>query len=187
MDIITPLLVSAGMVMDTFAVSICKGIGTKNSSIKSAFIVAIWFGAFHAIMPCIGYAIGDSVYEHIKAYDHWIMFIALGVVGGMLIKESISEEESPASSDVSWRTMLPLSIVVSLDALAVGIALSVRDSGILLGAGSLGLMAFIFSFIGMVAGKKLGLKFGRIAGIGGGILLIVLGVIAVVEGLMNGH
>lgn len=187
MDVVTPLLISLGMVMDAFAVSIGIGIGSRNKSTKSALIVAAWFGAFHGIMPCIGYAIGDSVYQHIKAYDHWVLLIVLSIIGLMLIKESISEKEEEYSADLSVKKMLPLSIAVSLDALAVGIALSVKDSGILLGAASLGMMAFVVSFVGMMAGKTFGKRFGRIAGIFGGILLIAIGVMAVIEGTMPGH
>ncbi len=187
MDVITPLLMSAGMAMDAFAVSIGIGIGSKNKSMRSALLVAVWFGAFHAIMPCIGYAIGDTVYQYIKAYDHWVLFIVLGIIGAMLIRDSISEKEEEYSADLSVKKMLPLSIAVSLDALAVGVALSVKDTGILLGAGSIGMMAFILSFIGMVAGKTFGKRFGKIAGILGGMLLIAIGVMAVIEGMMPGH
>jgi len=187
MDVITPLLMSLGMVMDAFAVSIGIGIGLKNRSMKSALIVAAWFGVFHGLMPCIGYAIGDSVYQYIKAYDHWVLLIVLGFIGFMLIKDSISDKEEEYSADLSAKKMLPLSIAVSLDALAMGIALSVEDSGILIGAGSLGILAFIMSFIGVAAGKTFGKKFGKIAGILGGILLIAIGVIAVIEGTMPGH
>ena len=54
MGIAELIILSIGLAMDAFAVSICKGISMKKMDWKKAIIIGLWFGAFQAIMPLIG-------------------------------------------------------------------------------------------------------------------------------------
>ena len=54
MGAIEILLISIGLAMDAFAVSVCKGLAMKKMSWKKAIIIGLYFGAFQAIMPTIG-------------------------------------------------------------------------------------------------------------------------------------
>ena len=82
------ILISIGLAMDAFAVSICKGLSMKKINWKSTLIIAIYFGLFQAIMPVIGYFCGATFQHVAKKIDHWIAFILLGLIGGKMIKES---------------------------------------------------------------------------------------------------
>ncbi len=82
------ILISIGLAMDAFAVSICKGLSMKKMSIKKAIIIGIYFGIFQAIMPVIGYFCGATFQHVAKKIDHWIAFILLGLIGVKMIKES---------------------------------------------------------------------------------------------------
>ena len=61
MGLIELLLLAAGLSMDAFAVSICKGIETKKASFKQVMLCGIWFGSFQGLMPFIGYLLGTSL------------------------------------------------------------------------------------------------------------------------------
>ena len=79
MSIISILMIGLGLAMDALAVSITIGINSnKKSKIKMAFKAALFFGAFQAIMPFIGWAVGRNFTKYIEMMDHWIAFILFG-------------------------------------------------------------------------------------------------------------
>ena len=55
MGIIEIILLSIGLGMDAFAVSVCKGISIKKMDYKKSIIIGLYFGIFQALMPVIGY------------------------------------------------------------------------------------------------------------------------------------
>ena len=88
MEFLEIILVSIGLAMDAFAVSICKGLSMKKMSIKKAIIIGLYFGSFQALMPVMGYLFGATFQNVVTKIDHWIAFILLGFIGGKMIKES---------------------------------------------------------------------------------------------------
>ena len=119
MGIFELLLLSIGLGMDAFAVSVCKGISMKKMDWKKACIVGLYFGGFQALMPVIGYFLGTSFQFIITNIDHWVAFVLLGIIGGKMIQEAFQKDkdEEEYSSDVSVKTMLILSVATSIDAL----------------------------------------------------------------------
>ena len=76
------------------------------------------------MMPTIGYFLGAQFQEMIEAYDHWIAFGLLFLIGANMIREAIwgKEEEGKENGALDFRTMLLLAIATSIDALAVGVS-----------------------------------------------------------------
>ena len=93
MDLGTVLVLAVALSMDAFAVSICKGLAGKRVELREMGLAGIWFGGFQALMPVIGYVLGAAFADYITAYDHWIAFILLGLIGANMIKEALSDEE----------------------------------------------------------------------------------------------
>ena len=85
MGIIELLLLSIGLGMDAFAVSVCKGVSMKKMDWKKAIIMGLYFGGFQALMPVIGYFLGSAFESLITNIDHWIAFILLGIIGGIIL------------------------------------------------------------------------------------------------------
>ena len=109
MDFISLLLLAAGLSMDAFAVAICKGLALKKIALRHALIVGLWFGGFQALMPLIGYYLGAQFKDAIAAYDHWIAFGLLSLIGGNMIREALFEKEEPETDGaLSFRSMLLL-------------------------------------------------------------------------------
>ena len=79
------LLIGVGLSMDAFAVSICKGLSMKKVDVKYMVVLAIFFGGFQALMPFVGWLLGSQFEKYITSIDHWIAFILLGIIGGILI------------------------------------------------------------------------------------------------------
>lgn len=177
MGIFELLLLSIGLGMDAFAVSVCKGISMKKMDWKKACIVGLYFGGFQALMPVIGYFLGTSFQFIITNIDHWVAFVLLGIIGGKMIQEAFQKDkdEEEYSSDVSVKTMLILSVATSIDALAVGITFAFLNVNLLLAITFIGLITFVLSVVGTKIGNRFGDKYKGKAEFIGGIILILIG------------
>lgn len=174
MSVFTIIVVSFGLSLDAFAVSICKGLSVEKPHIKNALICGLYFGIFQALMPLIGYFIGFSFADIIKDYDHWVAFVLLSIIGLNMIKEGITNDTF-CDPDFSFRAMFPLAIATSIDALVVGMSIAFLKSNIYISIIFIGIITFLMALIGTQLGFIFGQKFKKRAEILGGILLIFIG------------
>lgn len=178
------LVLAVGLSMDAFAVAICKGLAMRTIDFKKCFIVGIWFGGFQMLMPILGYFLGRSFADGIKAYDHWIAFGLLCFIGGKMIVEAFKKVEQTDSS-LSFKNMFVLAVATSIDALAVGITFAFLGTEILLPSAIIGVTTLILSMSGVKIGSIFGEKYKSRAEIAGGIILIILGIKILLEHLLG--
>lgn len=183
MGILEILLISLGLAMDSFAVSVCKGLSMKKMNWKKAIIVGLYFGGFQALMPLIGYFLGVTFQDLVTSIDHWIAFILLGFIGINMIKEAFGDESENCNDNVDFKTMIILAIATSIDALAVGITFAFLKANLWLSVTLIGITAFILSIVGVKIGNKFGDKYERKAEIVGGTILILMGIKILIEHL----
>ena len=178
-------LLAIGVSMDAFAVSICKGLAVKKAGLREMGTCGLWFGGFQALMPLIGFFLGTLFAEAIEAFDHWIAFGLLAIIGINMLKEAFSkEEEGCCGCDLSFRTMLVMAIATSIDALAVGISLAMAGNvNIWLAILLIGFTTFSFSGLGIKIGNVFGSRFEQKAQIAGGCILVLLGLKILLEHL----
>ena len=179
-------LLAIGVSMDAFAVSICKGLAVKNARLREMGTCGVWFGGFQALMPLIGYFLGGLFYDAISAFDHWIAFGLLALIGGNMLKEAFSKEEEceNCNCDMSVKTMFVMAIATSIDALAVGISLAMAGNvNIWAAIALIGIVTGIMAGIGVKIGNVFGSRFEKKAEIAGGIILILLGLKILLEHL----
>lgn len=185
MDLITIIVIAVGLAMDAFAVSIVSGSAYRQLHVKHALRMAVFFGGFQAFMPLIGSLAGLSVKDYIADYDHWVAFGILGAVGGKMIYESFKIKSVEDNFDPSnIFVLLVLSIATSIDALAVGLTLSLIAGSIVVAVIVIGLITFTLSYLGVSIGKKFGHFFENRIEMLGGVILIGLGVKILVEHLL---
>ena len=183
------LLLGVGLSMDAFAVSVCKGLAMKRSSVKAGLTCGIWFGGFQALMPMIGFFLGSMFAEAIQSVDHWVAFGLLVLIGVNMLREAFSPEEDGgcsecADADLSVKSMFVMAVATSIDALAVGISLAMAgDVAIFAAVGIIGVCTFILSAIGVRVGSVFGSRFEQKAQIAGGVILVILGVKILLEHL----
>ena len=178
------LLISIGLAMDAFAVSICKGVAIKNLTLKKIMVVGIYFGTFQAIMPTIGYLFGTSFQEFVTKIDHWIAFGLLVFIGANMLKDAFSKNEEGIDDNINFKTMIILAIATSIDALAVGITFAFLNVNVIFANITIGIVAFLISIIGVKIGNKFGNKYENKAECIGGIILILIGVKILLEHLV---
>ncbi|MDO4177742.1 MAG: manganese efflux pump MntP family protein [Phascolarctobacterium sp.] len=180
MSIIELFILSVGLAMDAFAVSICASLVlAPEQRMKGAMKFGGWFGLFQFLMPVIGYFAATLFAEHIMNYDHWIAFTLLLYLGSSMIKEA--NEECEVQKSYTIKEMVVFAIATSIDALAVGISFAFLNVNIWTSSIMIGVITFIISAIGCLMGFKLGAAFGSKANIFGGLVLIGIGVKILLE------
>ncbi|MBS6400746.1 MAG: manganese efflux pump [Atopobiaceae bacterium] len=187
MGIVELLLIAAGLSMDAFAVSICKGLGMKKVNLKVAFVLALFFGGFQALMPLIGWALGSQFLWLISPIDHWIAFVLLAVIGGKMLWEALHDEEGeddgkPADK-IDLGEFFILAVATSIDALAVGISFAALAVDIVLSILIIGVVTFCFTIAGVFVGNFFGSRYEKPASIVGGVVLILIGLKILLEHL----
>ncbi len=168
--------------MDAMAVSICKGLSMQKLNAKKIFIIGFYFGFFQALMPIIGYYLGSTFKNAIINLDHWIAFTLLVILGINMIREANTDKET-INDKVNFKTMLPLSLATSIDALAIGITFSFLKVNLLMSVLIIGLTTFILSILGAIVGNKFGVKYEKTPQILGGLILIIIGTKILLEHL----
>jgi putative Mn2+ efflux pump MntP len=184
MGVIEILLLGVSLSMDAFAVSICKGLSMKKINWKKEIIIGLYFGIFQALMPVIGYFLGTTFQSFVTNIDHWIAFILLVLIGGNMIREAVSEDESENCNDnVDFKTMIVLAIATSIDALAVGITFAFLNVNVPLAVTLIGITTFVISILGVKIGNRFGSKYENKAELAGGVVLILIGLKILLEHL----
>ena len=185
----TILALSAGLAMDATAVSAARGFAADALRVRDVLRVALFFGGFQALMPWLGWLLGDAVGPWVTAWDHWIAFVLLGAIGGKMLWEARSEPavECGAASKCDdlfgTRVLLLLAVATSIDALAVGITLPMLGAPMAFSLASIGLVTAGLCALGIVAGRRFGSLLGRRLDAFGGLVLIGLGTKILLEHL----
>lgn len=185
MSLLTILAIAVGLAMDAFAVSI--GIGLKQCQVSSRTTLRLaWhFGLFQFLMPILGWLAGLTFAHWISSVDHWIAFGLLGAIGGKMIYEAVwGDQEKRAEKDPTrGASLVVLSVATSIDALAVGLSLAVLGVQIWYPAVLIGMVAFVFTAVGLHLGCRFGSLLGKRMEIVGGLILIGIGVRILVDHL----
>jgi putative Mn2+ efflux pump MntP len=179
---ITIFLIAVGLAMDAFAVSISSGITIRDPKVSTALTIALFFGAFQAFMPVIGWFGGLAARAFITGIDHWIAFGLLCMIGCKMIADAINHGRENKKLDPTNLSVLALlAFATSIDALAVGLSLSFLQMAILIPALIIGLVTFGLSFLGVFVGNLSGNLFEHKVEIIGGLILIGIGIKIVLD------
>lgn len=176
------ILIAISLSMDAFAVSICKGLSVRRVNFRHALTCGLWFGGFQALMPALGYFLGDRFSSLLTRFGPWIAFLLLTIIGANMFKESFGEEES-LNDDYSPKAMLPLAVATSIDAFAVGVSFAAMQVQILPAVVLIGCITCLLSALGVKAGALFGDKYRAPAERVGGIVLILIGLKTLFSGL----
>ena len=180
------LLLAVGLSMDAFAVSICKGLSMQKAGLKEGAICGGWFGGFQALMPLAGFFLGALFADVIEAFDHWVAFGLLVIIGLNMLKEVFQKgcDCDEHDADLSVKTMFVMAIATSIDAMAVGISLAMAGNvNIFLAVLLIGVVTFAMCAVGVKIGNIFGSRFEKKAQLAGGLILIGLGTKILLEHL----
>ncbi|MDJ0882914.1 MAG: manganese efflux pump MntP family protein [Desulfobacterales bacterium] len=177
--------IAVALAMDAFAVAIASGVRLKRVSFRQFFRLAWHFGLFQALMPIIGWSAGLTVRDTIERFGHWVAFGLLVYVGVNMIREAFKLQEDARRHKDPTRglTLVMLSVATSIDALAVGLTISMLRVSIWTPALIIGVVAGVFTVIGLYLGKSVGSaeRLSPIAEVLGGVILLGIAVKIVIE------
>lgn len=179
MNFFLVLALALALAMDAFAVSMGLSLSLGRMTRSQTFRLSFYFGLFQFMMPVIGWAAGKNLFRYIQAFDHWVAFGLLLIIGGKMIYESFARRErgkEKRSDPTRGFSLLMLSVATSMDALAVGLSLAVLHIAIVYPAIIIGLVAFSMTVVGVKIGPLVGVIVGKRAEFLGGLLLVLIGV-----------
>jgi len=178
----TNILLGVGLAMDAFSVSLANGLHEPCMKNRKILGIAGIFALFQALMPLIGWVCVHTVVQYFTAFEKFIPWIALGLlgyIGGKMLYEGITEkceEGQCCCKTVTFGALLVQGVATSIDALSVGF--TIAEYGLaeaLLAVALIALVTFFICWAGVVIGKKVGTKLAGKAGIFGGAILIFIG------------
>ena len=168
------IILAIALSMDAFAVSI--GLGAKKNIPGLALRAGLYFGAFQALMPLVGYLAGAEILGWIAAYARWVAFALLALIGAKMIYEGLQEGVEEEISIITHKVMLTLAIATSIDAMAAGFSLTLLHVNPYIACLTIGIITFAFSMGGVLVGRKSGTWLESKAELLGGTVLILIGI-----------
>jgi putative Mn2+ efflux pump MntP len=181
-NLLMTVVLAFSMSADAFAAALGKGAALEKPRLSEALRTGVVFGTIEAITPVMGWAAGLSASSYITAIDHWIAFALLLAIGAKMIWESARGRDARGKPNRhSLKILVATAIGTSIDAMAVGVTLAFIDADIVVTALAIGCATFLMATSGILVGRLIGEKFGRIAEAIGGLGLIVIGAKILIE------
>lgn len=183
MHVLDLILLAVALAMDAFAVAVATGVSLKRVSPRQTFRLSWHFGLFQALMPILGWMGGLSVRVYIESYDHWIAFGLLGYIGYKMIREAFEDDDNNRGDPTKGVRLVMLSVATSIDALAVGLSLSMLGISVWIPAVVIGVVAFLFTMGGLHLGQRVSRakSLSKYAELLGGVVLFGIGVRILIE------
>lgn len=184
-------LLGIGLAMDAFSVSLANGLNEPKMSKSKMCGMAGVFAFFQALMPMIGWNCVHTVVQYFTAFEKfipWIALILLGFIGGKMLVEGIKGNDCVNDEcnckKVGITAILVQGIATSIDALSVGFTIADYDLKMaIICALVIAIVTFFICVGGILIGRKFGTKLAGKAGIFGGTILVLIGLEIFVTGV----
>ena len=188
MNLLTTILLALGMSVDAFAAALARGAGSLHYTWRQTVKTALIFGIVETITPLIGWLAGSMAQKFIAEYDHWLAFGLLLALGLKMIWGALHDGDETAAAygnrtDATLTLTVITAIATSIDSMVVGVGLAFLDANIWLTALAIGTSTTIMAAIGLRLGRLLGQKIGSRAEMAGGVVLIGIGTVILLEHL----
>ena len=172
MSIIIILTIAVSLSMDAFSLSLAYG--TLNLEKKYIKKLSTIVGIYHFIMPLLGLTTGKILLKLIPLNPNIIVTIVLSFIGIEMIIDSFKKEEE--IKIMKLKELLLFGLAVSIDSFSVGIGLEAITNNYILSVSMFSISSFIFTYIGLIIGKKINNLIGKISTLIGGIILLIIGI-----------
>ena len=185
MNPLATALLAFSMSADAFAAAIARGASSGKLRTAQVAQIALTFGIVETLTPLIGYGAGIIAAPFIEAFDHWIAFGLLLVLGGKMIRESLSpaDEAEADGSAADKQAAMPSKWLLLITAVATSIDSMIVEVNIWLTALAIGSSTTLMAVIGIKLGGVLDSVIGKRAELFGGIVLIGIGTFILLEHL----
>lgn len=190
MNLTATALLALAMSTDAFAAAVGKGAALHKPRLSEALRTGAIFGVIEALTPVVGWTLGLAAARYVRAWDHWIAFTLLTLLGGRMVLAGLNTDGEAIEAEKPHRhgfwLLAITGLATSIDAMAVGVGLAFLNTDIVPVAAAIGLTTFLAVTAGVMLGRVLGVVAGKRAEILGGLLLIAIGTAILVEHLHAG-
>ena len=183
------VLLGVGLAMDAFSVSMANGLNEPDMRRKKALFIALTFALFQILMPLLGWVCVHTIAEKFTAFQKfipWIALLLLGYIGGKMLLDGICSRETEAEKPaVGLGGLLVQGVATSIDALSVGF--TIADYSVpmaVVEALIIGVVTFGICVGGVAIGRRFGTKLAGKASILGGVILIAIGIEIFLKGIL---
>ena len=173
LNIIVIFIIAVSLSMDAFSLSLVYG--TLNIKNKNMITLSIIVGLYHFFMPILGLFCGKFINKVLPVSSNLLLFFVLLVIGIEMIIESFKN-----NNEIRYMKLYELLVfgfAVSIDSFSIGIGLNLLSPNIFIPSFIFSITSLIFTYVGLILGKKINLFAGKISTIVGGIVLILIGIL----------
>lgn len=174
---LTIFLIAISLSMDTFSLSLCYG--TLKLPRNKTILLSLIVGIFHYFMPLIGMSIGSAIIDKLIIDGKYIILIILSFIGVDMILSAIKNEEKNMLT--SFLGIIIFAFSVSIDSFSTGLGLKLITNEVFDSVLIFSIVSALFTYAGIKLGKFLSDKYGKIANILGGVVLILIGVLFAIK------
>lgn len=184
------ILLGVGLAMDAFSVSIANGLNEPHMKSVKVIGIAGVFGIFQALMPIIGWVCVHTVLQYFSAFEKfipWIALLLLGYIGFKMVIDGIRSRNTDSEKpSIGIAALLIQGIATSIDALSVGFTIAEYNWLMALAASLIiALVTFIICIFGLRIGKRFGTRLAHRASVFGGAILIAIGIEIFISGILK--
>lgn len=172
MHVFIIIIIAVSLSMDAFSLSLAYG--TLNITKKNIWQLSTIVGVYHFIMPLLGMVVGSLILQYFKVAPNILVFVVLVFIGVEMIGESRNHDTEVKVMDL--KELLLFGLAVSLDSFSVGIGMETISHHYIISAFLFSCSSFLFTYLGLLLGKKINNRIGSISTLGGGIVLIIIGI-----------
>lgn len=170
------IVIAVSLSMDAFSLSLAYG--TLNLEKKYILKLSVIVGIYHFFMPLIGLKLGNIIENIINVNPNLITLIVLSYIGIEMIIESFKKQEKVKKMNL--KELILFGLAVSIDSLSTGIGLNTITQNYIASVTIFSLTSFIFTYLGLILGKKINNIIGKISTLIGGIILIIIGIMYII-------
>ena len=178
------LVVALALGLNNFGAAIA--IGVSGVDRLTGLRVAAVFGLWDVVMPAAGLLIGRGLAGELGRAARFTGAGVLAATAVWGLVEAVRGDDDAPRAWHGWR-LLVSGAALSLDDLAVGLALGTVRYPIVLAVTLFGFMSFVMSIIGLQLGAKLGTVVGERGEVLAGIMLVCLSGVMAAGWLLPGH
>lgn len=166
--------------LDVLAISV--GVGVAGIGASSRVRIGLTFAAAEIAMQLLGYEFGSAMGRMFGVVATYVGFGILAIVGLLMLRSSWRSEQHEKFDARSSMALLLTALSISLDSLAVGIALPAAGITLIPLLVTVSITTTCFSLLGLSFGARLGERYERRAeALAGGILIALAVIFAFAE------
>jgi putative Mn2+ efflux pump MntP len=185
--VLSAILLIVPLGLDTFGVA--AALGMAGLPARSRLRLSLVFAGFEAAMPLVGIALGAPLGNTIGGAADYIAAAVVGALGVTALVTARSGKEPEVGNALLARTrgaaLIGLGVSVSLDELAIGLAIGLLRVPLAGFLAAVAVQAFVVTQIGLRLGARLGERLRERAEYAAGLALIGIAALLIVERLTS--